>query len=167
MTEAELAKLYARYGYVVFRRCMVYLGTPDAAQRAVQDIFLRVVRNADVFAQQHEPYRWLCRSVDELCLGQLRRERRASPSAVHDTPDRTAELEAAVANDDSAALVSVRKLVRELDPESFRLAVLYFMDELTEEELAHELGVSRRKLEKRERELLQRTRGLLQAESVA
>ena len=160
MSESELAKLYTRYGYVVFRRCLAYLGDPEAAQRAVEDVFLRVVRGWEAFSTQPEPHRWLCRCADELCLAELRRNR-ADTGADH-----AHDIEVAIANDDAAALASMRKLVRELDPETFRLAVLYFMDELTEAELAQELGVSRRKVAKREQLLLQRARQLLEAESV-
>ena len=166
MTEAELAKLYARYGYVVFRRCLVYVGDPAAAQELVQEIFLRVVRGWDAFQGQSEPQRWFCRQVDELCLSRLRHQRRAGVVAAV-SGDQVARVEQAVGNDDLASLMSMHQLVGQLDPEACRLAVLYFMDELSEEEVARELGMSRRSVEKRERELLQRTRSLLKLESPA
>jgi RNA polymerase sigma-70 factor (ECF subfamily) len=169
MTEAELAKLYVRYGYVVFRRCLLYLGDAEAAQRAVQEIFVRVVRGWDAFCQDPQPHRALCRSADQWCVEQLHAARRATnaatPPAEHTAS--ASESETTTGNDDHAALLSMRRLAQELDPDTFRLAVLYFTDELSEEELARELGVSRRSVKKREQQLLERARGLLKVESLA
>ena len=41
-----MTALYRNYGYVVFRRCVVYLGEPSAAHAAVQEVFVRALRAA-------------------------------------------------------------------------------------------------------------------------
>jgi RNA polymerase sigma-70 factor (ECF subfamily) len=161
--------LYATYGYVVFRRCLVYLGEPSAAQEAMQQVFVRMLRSAATFHADADPRGWLCRVADHSCIAVLRRARRNPVQ--RQTIDHTAEgqpaIELAVANDDREALLSVRRLALELDPDSFRLAVLYFLDELTHEELAEELGSSRRTIGKRVQQLLQRARLLLEVENVS
>jgi RNA polymerase sigma-70 factor (ECF subfamily) len=171
MTENEVAKLYATYGYVVFRRCVVYLGEPSGAQDAVLEVFVRALRSAAAFGADADPRAWLCRIADDVCIDLVRRARRnrmqlETTDEVAGQPAQSA-IELAVANDDRAALLSVRRLGLERDPDSFRLAVLYFLDELTQEELAQELGSSRRAIGKRLQQLLQRARSLLEAESVS
>jgi RNA polymerase sigma-70 factor (ECF subfamily) len=166
MTEDEVAKLYARYGYVVFRRCLAYLGDPAAARDAVQSVFVHVVRAGQPAATQPvaevDPRTALSRIADQLCCDLLRSsEFTAGAQAAQ------SELEAAVAHDDTESLLAVRRLAAGLDPDTLRLAVLYFVDELTEEELARELALSRRVLSKRLQLLMDRTRALLQPEGAA
>ena len=69
--------------------------------------------------------------------------------------------EGCVQADDSDALLSVRRLLAQLEPEARRLAILYYVDELTQEELAQELGLSRRTIGKRLQALLVQARALL------
>ena len=75
-------------------------------------------------------------------------------------------IEAAVGDDDRGSLLTVRRLLASLDPASRQLAVLYYVDELTQEELATELGLSRRTVSKRVQQLLIRARSLLAEESM-
>jgi len=163
-----VAKLYARYGYVLFRRCMVYLGDPSRAQAAVREVFVRALRAAAAFRGDAEPRRWLCRIADQFCVDRLRRSRRnPEPSLATESEEFAPAIEAAIANDDRGSLLAVRRLAEGLDPDSFRLAVLYFVDELTHEELATELGLSQRTIAKRVQLLLQRARTVLEPEIVS
>ncbi|HET6332138.1 MAG TPA: sigma-70 family RNA polymerase sigma factor [Polyangiales bacterium] len=168
MTEDEVAKLYRHYGYVVFRRCVVYLGDPTAAQDAVQDVFVRALRAASNFRGEASPRNWLCRIADQLCVDLLRRRWR-NPVSTESSRDEGLELaiEAAVGDDDRESLLTVRHLLEGLGPDSVRLAVLYYVDELTQEELAQELGVSRRTIGKRLQLLLEHARGMLREENAS
>jgi RNA polymerase sigma factor (sigma-70 family) len=165
MTEDEVAKLYREYGYVVFRRCVVYLGDPAAAKDAMQEVFVRALRGAPNVRGDAVPRTWLCRIVDHLCVEVLRRRRRnpVVPEVVRDEASQPT-IEAAVGDDDRDSLLTVRRLLEGLDPGSLRLAVLYYVDELTQEELAQELGLSRRTIGKRLRQLLEHARTLLREE---
>ena len=53
------------------------------------------------------------------------------------------------------------RVMSQLDVESRRVAVLYFLDELTQEELAKALGLSRRTIGKRLKALVEQARSLL------
>src|SRR4051812_35710340 len=140
MTEAELMELYRQHGYFLFRRALAFLGHEAAAQDAVQDVFVRALRAAKSFRGDANPKTWLCRICDNLCIDLLRRRPRvAEPST--DEPEEPALNP--VQNDDREAILSAQRMMAKLDPESQRLAVLYFLDELTQEELAEELGLSR------------------------
>jgi RNA polymerase sigma-70 factor (ECF subfamily) len=155
MTENDVATLYREYGYVVFRRCIVYLGDPGAAQDAVQEVFVRALRAATSFRGEADPRTWLCRIADHLCIDLLRRRKR---EPVIDPEAEETAIDAAVGDDDRDNLLMVRRLLEGLEPEARRLAVLYFVDELTQEELARELGLSRRTIGKRIAALLEHAR---------
>lgn len=165
MTEEELAQLYSEHGYLVLRRCVAYLGDVPRAQDALQEVFVRALRSAESFRGEASPRTWLCRIADHLCIDILRRERRSpfvavvgeagAPSA------RGSELESALFADDGEALHTARSLMHALDGQSQRLAVLCFVDELTQDEIAAELGLSRRTVGKRIKALRERARELL------
>jgi RNA polymerase sigma-70 factor (ECF subfamily) len=162
MTEDEVAQLYTAYGYVLFRRCLAYLGDTTRAQDALQEVFVRALRGADGFRGDANPRTWLCRIADHLCLDLLRRERR-NPVRVMSSlqgmaEDGNEELDATLRRDDGEALLIVRRLMDALDAPTRRLAVLHFMDQLTQDELARELGVSRRTIGKRLKALRARAR---------
>jgi RNA polymerase sigma-70 factor (ECF subfamily) len=165
MTEAEVAKLYADYGYVLFRRCYAFLGNSAAAHDAVQEVFVRALSHAQAFRGDASPRTWLCRIADHLCVDLLRRRNR-SPVRLH-LDDGEPDLASHVRSDDGDTLVLARRLLEQLGPESQRLAVLYYVDELTQDQLAQELGVSRRTVGKRLQALLVRARALLGLEEEA
>jgi RNA polymerase sigma-70 factor (ECF subfamily) len=157
MTEAELSRLFSEYGYVLFRRCLLYLGDEAGAQDAVQDVFVRALRSTETFRAEADPWPWLCRIADHLCVDLLRRKRRNQSAGQSDAQ----QLAAAILDDDRDAFLTLQGLLTGLDPGARRLAVLYYLDEFTQEAIAAELGFSRRKLGKRLKALEQRARALL------
>jgi RNA polymerase sigma-70 factor (ECF subfamily) len=164
MKEEDVARWYADYGYVVFRRCLAYLGERAAAEDALQDVFVRALAGAATYRGEASPRTWLCRIADHLCIDLLRRGRRNpvrvfAVSSEHEEESRA--LATAMAADDHSQLLRVQRLMTELDEDAQRLAVLYFLDEFTQEELAAELGLSRRTIGKRLKALVERARSLL------
>lgn len=162
--EGALSRLYARYGYAVFRRCAVYLLVADA-QPLVHEVFVAAVRSGGAPPAGIDPRTWLCRIADRLCSEHLRAQPRtpsASTEASGFLPAGTsaeavsdeAALAREISDDDRDALLAVRRLLPRLEPALRRLAVLYYLDELSEEELARELEWSRRTLDKRLAQLL-------------
>jgi RNA polymerase sigma-70 factor (ECF subfamily) len=168
MTEADVAMLYREYGYAIFRRCVVYLGDPSSAQDAVQEVFVRALRGAATFRGDASPRISLCRITDQLCVDLLRRRRR-DPLLTSATEFEAVEsaIAAAVADDDRESLMTVRRLLEGLEPDVLRLAVLHYVDELTQEELAVELGLSRRSIGKRLQQVLEQERVLLRERSAS
>src|SRR5262245_52303239 len=121
MTEAEVADLYGRYGYVLFRRCLAYLGDEAAAQDAVQEVFVRALRAAGSFRSEAQPRTWLCRIADHLCVDLLRRTRRNPVDGEPALPDADEAAFAAstwTRGDEPEAMVAARRLMARLDPGS-------------------------------------------------
>ena len=203
MDGEQLAALYRRYGYCVFRRCVAYLGV-SAASEAMHAVFVRALQSSRGLGPQRgqvDPRTWLCRITDALCAEQLRigetapalrggarlpaavnteasgfvptapsaiagaggaecEQRRSSSVPGGISPAEAEVLERAVAADDLDALFAVQRLLPRLPAELRRLAVLYYLDELTEEELGRELDWSRRTVSKRLQLLLDQARAL-------
>jgi RNA polymerase sigma-70 factor (ECF subfamily) len=168
MNEADVARMYSEYGYFLFRRCLAYLGDAAAADDAVQEVFVRALQGAKHFRGDAAPRTWLCRIADHLCLDLLRRQRRNPVRGALDVEaESELELPPCAQADDGAALLSARRLLLQLEPEEGRMAMLYYVDELTQEELAQELGLSRRTVGKRLQALLARARTLLGCEEAS
>lgn len=159
-----MARLYRDYGYVVFRRCLAYLGDTSSAQDAVQEVFVRALRAAPGFRGEANPRTWVCRIADHFCVDVLRQRQRSPLLAKSDDQD---DFDEAIGDDDRESFVTIRRLLEGLDPESRQLAVLYYVDELTQEELAAELGLSRRTIGKRLQHLLDHARGVLREEDAS
>ena len=98
--------------------------------------------------------------------GESRRARAEAPRGQedgHDAGDEDGDPASwrLVHQDDSEALLTARRLMSSLGPEEQRLAALYFIDELTQDELAAELGLSRRTIGKYLKRVTARARALL------
>lgn len=161
MNEEDVARWYADYGYIVLRRCLVYLRDVPTAEDAVQEVFVRALDSVAAFRGEASPRTWLCRIADHLCIDILRRNRRSPVRALESD-----EFERAISNDDPTRFMGVSQLLGQLDLDLQRLAVLYFLDELTQEEVAKELGLSRRTVGKRIKLLMERARVSLGEEFV-
>jgi RNA polymerase sigma-70 factor (ECF subfamily) len=155
--QQDVARIYREYGYLVFRRCVLYLGDATAAREATREVFARVLRNESSFRAFSDARTWLCRVTDVLCVDTLRASRARGHNAVSSDAD---SLEASISDDDQDSHLLARRLLATLEPDSLRLAVLFYVDELTEEELAQELGLSRRVVARRVSELLAHARSL-------
>lgn len=163
MKEGDVARWYADYGYIVLRRCLAYLADPVAAEDAVQEVFVRALDAAKGYRGEASPRTWLCRIADHHCIDLLRRQRRNPVRALSE--NEAGQLAELVAEDDRTLYLAVCRLLGELDIDSRRLAILYFLDELTQEELARELGLSRRTVGKRLKLLVERARDSLGEEA--
>lgn len=135
----DVEAAYRRYGPMVRRRCQRLLGEPEAARDATQDVFVRLVRQADRL-DDHALSGLLYRMATQVCLNRIRDARRR-PQV-----DEGALIERIAALDDPEAVGTARAWLDRLfgrAPESTRtMAVLHHVDGLTLEEVAAEVGMS-------------------------
>lgn len=145
LTKAELSDVYRRYGYALHRRCRLLLRDETLADDVLQEVFVKLLRSGAAFRGADHPLRWLHRVADRACFDQLRRAkhlRRADP--IEDSPD----LVAPPGVDHEARSAALRVLAK-LDAEEQGLAVMAYVDGLTQNEIARELGISQPAVYKR------------------
>ncbi|MEO1229565.1 MAG: RNA polymerase sigma factor [Myxococcota bacterium] len=147
MDRPNVRALYEQYGYAVHRRCLRILGSHAEADDATQEVFIRVMKYGQP-QQLDAPLAWLYRIADRQSFDQLaKRRRRAGPS---ETERALAAEEAATGSEldptdiraIATALEGCRTSVREV-------AVLYHFDQLTQDEVAARVGVSRKTVKQR------------------
>lgn len=138
----DVDSLFRRFGPMVHRRCLRLLRDPEEADDAMQDVFVRVLR---------QPERWvedrigalLWTMATQVSLNRLRTRRRRPE-------DGDALLEHIAAADDTEGRLGVAQWLEQLfarEPAGLRistqtLAVLRWVDGMTLEEVAQATGMS-------------------------
>lgn len=151
-----LEELYRRHAAMVLGRCRYLLRDRDAAQDAVQEVFVSALRALPEFQDAASPTAWLLQVATNHCLNIRRAGRAAWPAELaslsRDRRERGIE-------PDSRELV--RALLGVAPTEAREVAVLYFVDELTQAEIAEATGRSLPTIRKRLREFLGAARAAL------
>jgi len=130
--------LYRRYGSVVYRRARRLLGEEQAAKDACHEVFLRLFRSLPGF-REASPLTWLYKVTTHHCLNLIRDERR-----------RRRLLEAHVGEGLAATrTASLWDLLGGFPEELQEIAVYYFVDEMSQDEIARVLGISQRTVSNR------------------
>jgi len=146
----DVEDLSRRYGPMVLRRCRQLLRDEDEAMDVCQDVFVRLLERRHRLDDRH-PSSLLYTIATNLCLNRIRdRGRHAAP-----TDDarlyRIASAETPGASSDARVLLD-RLFGRH--PESSRMiAVLHYLDGLTLEQVAAQVGLSVSGVRKRLRRL--------------
>jgi RNA polymerase sigma-70 factor (ECF subfamily) len=148
-----LEDLYARYSASIFRRSRVLLGNDDSARDATQEVFMRVMRMGGQVPSDPTPMAWLYRVTTNLCLNRLRDQSRRSAILASAAPA------PATAEPNAEARAAVKEILGQIPEAMQDIAVYYFLDELTYDEIARLLGISKRTVSNRLaafRELIER-----------
>ena len=149
-------ELYRRHAAAVYARCRYLLRDDDAARDATQEVFVSALRAVDVVRNVTSPTAFLLRSATNHCLNVLR----ASRAAWREEVARIALLRAERRVEPDAREL-VRVLLGAAPAEAQEVAVLYFVDELTQAEIAAATGRSVPTVRARLREFLGAARGAL------
>jgi RNA polymerase sigma-70 factor (ECF subfamily) len=135
----DVEELSRRYGPMVLRRCRQLLRNEDEAMDACQDVFVRLLERRDRLDDRH-PSSLLYIIATNLCLNRIRDGgRRAEDPA----DERLYHIASAgrPGGPSDARLLLERLFGRH--PESSRaIAVLHYLDGLTLEEVAAQVGLS-------------------------
>ncbi len=130
--------IYVRYGSVVYRRARRLLGDDQAAKDACQEVFLRLFRSLPEF-ERASPVTWLYKVTTNHCLNVIRDEQRHRRL-------REAQAQRSVA---ARHTIPLSALLRSFPAELQEVAVYYFVDEMSQDEIARILGVSQRTVSNR------------------
>ena len=145
-----LEAYYDRYSPMVHRRCLALLKDGEEAMDATQDVFVEALRRRETLSLTAASS-WLYCVATHVCLNRLRHRRRHPESPEEALIARAAALDDPEAQS-TASLLLQRFFGRE-PPSAGVLVVLHFVDGLTLEETAAELGLSVSGVRKRLRQL--------------
>src|SRR5262245_12863075 len=138
MERADLDRLYRHHGPAVLRRARQILDDPDEARDALQEIFLSLVDHT-AFEERGGTTAWFYTRTTHFCLNRLRdgknRARLRLANIEPTTPIAPARGE---------TLAVAHEVLARLPNELAEVAVYYYCDEMTHEEIATLLGCSRR-----------------------
>jgi RNA polymerase sigma-70 factor (ECF subfamily) len=140
VTNVEVDDAYRSYASLVLRRCRRILRDDAAAQDALQEAFLRFWRYGRTLRISESRLTWLYRVAERCCFDQLARGRRRSEAELagieeqRDGPSVPGDLE--------HRQLALRFLDR-FDDRVKAIVVLYYLEEMTQEEIATAIGWSR------------------------
>jgi RNA polymerase sigma-70 factor (ECF subfamily) len=145
MTHDEISTAYRAYGHLVLRRCKRILRRDNAAEDALQEVFLRLWRYGDAFGAAESKLGWLYRVADRCCFDILARERKRAESELD--PSDEAHAGRGVSSIEDREIVL--RFLQRFDDDLKQIAILHYMDELTQEEIASATGWSRQTIVKK------------------
>jgi RNA polymerase sigma factor (sigma-70 family) len=156
MTPDAVRQLYERFGASVFRRCRCILRDASLAEDALQDVFLRVLRYGDGY-RGGSALAWLLRIADRAALDRLGRDGRH----VALRPDQAAspELPTELLHRPEAARL-LGELLAQLSRPLQEVALLTYLDGMSQPEIAEALGCSTMTVKRRLRALHQQAQAL-------
>lgn len=152
-SEINIEEFYLRYGPMVLRRCLQLLRDEEKAKDATQEVFAKLLINKKKLKGQHASS-LLFRISTNTCLNILRKHRHS------DLLDSDATLKNAVAYDDSENKIVLqdlmKKIFRKEKPSTREMVVMHFVDGMTLQEVADEVGLSVSGVRRRIREFRSR-----------
>ncbi|MEA2697307.1 MAG: hypothetical protein QOI66_1578 [Myxococcales bacterium] len=148
--EAALAQLYQAYAPVVFARCRRILNSTPAAHDATQETFARLLAHSRKLLPGNESLFYLYKISTNICLNVLR-EQRVREHAVPELAFRatlTRSPEKGHADRQFAAA-----LLNRCDKTSAAIAIMHYIDGMTQVEVAEVLSITRKTVFNRLRKL--------------
>jgi RNA polymerase sigma-70 factor (ECF subfamily) len=146
----DIENLYQRYGPMVMRRCNRLLGDENEALDATQDVFVKLLERRHRIDVEY-PSSFLFRIATNLCLNRIRDRRRRGETSDDDLLHRLADMEEPEARFEAGSMLA--GLFRKHRESTRTIAVLHFVDGMTLEETAREVGMSVSGVRKRLRAL--------------
>lgn len=135
-----IAQLYEKYAPAIYAHCRRLLGSTAAARDAMQEAFVRVLLKNRGLAPGDEALRYLYRTATNVSINVLR-QRAVRDRAV---PEIAARANRTESGEGHADRQFVRMLLDRVDATGGSIAVMHFVDGMTQVEIAATLGITRR-----------------------
>lgn len=165
MDAPAIEALYRQYGRLVLGRALRLLGNQQAADDALQEVFVRVVRGYDAFRKDASPVTWLYRITTNYCLNRLRDGARCARHLDEHGPEHEPDAEPAspLHQEPLPELrLTIAQIVAHVSEELWEIAVYCYVDCMNHEEIARTMGVSRRTIGNRLKEFQCQAQSLLE-----
>jgi len=137
---STLDAMYQRHAPSVFRRARALLGTDADAHEVVQDVFMTLLENPDQYERRSAMTTFLYSVTTHACLNRIRNQKarvrllNEHALAGTSTPSTPSPEQISVLHD----------VLKRMPDELARAAIYYWVDELTQDDIARILGCSRR-----------------------
>lgn len=149
-TETALASLYAKFSPAIYAHCRRFLQSPAAARDATQEAFVRVLARGVVLPREEEALRYLYRVSTNVCLNLLREHNvhtRATP-ALAASSAHVGSAESGLADREF-----VNAVLDRCGEGGAQVAIMHYLDGMSQVEIAEVLGITRRTVFNRLRKL--------------
>ena len=149
-TKSALAALYQGYAPAIYARCYRLLHSKTAARDAMQETFVRVLAHDGAVVRGAEALNYLYRVSTNICFNLLREQRvreRASPELAARAPESPSPERG------HADRQFVVALLDRCDDVGAAIAVMHYVDGMTQVEVADVLSITRRTVFNRLRKL--------------
>ena len=129
---ARVADLYTRYGPLVLSRCRYLLRDEESARDATQEVFVKLWLHLDSYREQAALSTWILKIATNHCLNQIA----SAKAAWRQRYATQIELERSLYGADPERARWVHQLLAKVDRETQAVAIHYWVDEMTQEEIA-------------------------------
>jgi RNA polymerase sigma-70 factor (ECF subfamily) len=139
--EAALGELYAKFAPAIYAHCRRFLQSPAAARDATQEAFIRVLARGVVLPREEEALRYLYRVSTNVCLNLLREHNvhtRVVPTLAANSPH-VSSAESGLADREF-----VNAVLDRCGEGGAKVAVMHYLDGMSQVEVAEVLGITRR-----------------------
>jgi RNA polymerase sigma factor (sigma-70 family) len=137
----DVTAAYKTHGNVVLRRARQILGTDDA-EEVLQEVFIALAEDPDQFRGQSSLVSYLYSATTHACLNRIRNKKtRAALLTEKVAPSEEPRTDAG-----GETLAIVRDLLERVPDDLARVAVYYYVDEMTHDEIAEIMGCSKRQV---------------------
>ena len=149
---ATVERLYREYGDLVLRRARRIMGSEPDAQEILQELFMSFIERPQQLAGTASMSGWLYGATTHLCLNTLRNRKNRTRLLQLAPPPSNA------APPNAEAMLNAQELLAALPDQLAQVAVYYYFDEMTHEEISEIIGISRRHVGNLLQEVNQRMR---------
>ncbi len=138
----EVAGAYQQYSRQILRRCRRILRQDQAAEDATQEVFLKLWRYGRSYREADCKLGWLYRVADRCCFTELRRRQARPTQLMGDEPEAATH---GLSEDRQLAL----RFLERFEDRVQRVAILHFVEGMTQDEIADATGWSRQTIHKK------------------
>lgn len=138
MSERMLEELYDQYAHSLFRFALLLVGSPDDAEDAVQEVFVRIAREHERVLRIRNVKAYLFMATRNAAYSRLRdrrRQDRISEAMILDVPDNPVN-----AGDRFAVSEAVNRAFDKLPVEQREVLALKVFEQMTFDEIARTIG---------------------------
>lgn len=150
-TNSDFSELYQKFGPMVLRRCRAILKDEEKALDAMQDVFLRILESKDKIKNACSSLFYV--TATHICLNKIKSDKLRSGPDFEKVAQTMADDFSEQESQKIEAALTIEKIFERRDQKDSLIATLHFVDGLTLEETAEQIGMSVSGVRKRIREL--------------